>query len=161
LPAVVSDSPLPANAQAQTRLENAITALAAPQQWRSKPLSPLAKEIDGKQWLVSGMGNWSMFTLHFTDNSEAQIDLALDNDPMPLKIGLDGHFRVTDTVDLGPVALVGYWDAPDTFVLIQQNLREADRRTTHLQFFGDTVKLYSEWIVEPHQEDSEAVLFGE
>jgi hypothetical protein len=85
-----------------------------------------------------------MFTLHFTDNSEAQIDLALDNDPMPLKIGLDGHFRVTDTVDLGPVALVGYWDAPDTFVLIQQNLREADRRTTHLQFFGDTVKLYSD-----------------
>lgn len=161
LPAVISDSPLPADSQAQARLEHAIDALTEPQKWPSKPLPPLAKEIDGKHWLVTGQGNWSMFSLHFLGNNEAQLDLTIENEPMLLMIGLDGIYRVTDTEELGPVALAGYWDTSDTFVIIQQNLCEADRRTTRLQFNSDGVKLFSEWIVEPHQEESEAVLFRE
>lgn len=161
LPAVISDSPLPADSQAQARLQLAIDALGVPQEWLSKPLPPLAKEIDGKQWLVTGQGNWSIFALHFEGNDEAQFELTIENDPMLLMIGLDGIYRVTDTEELGPVALAGYWDNTDTFVIIQQNLREADRRTTRMHFNGNNVKLFSEWIVEPYHEESEAVLFGE
>jgi CubicO group peptidase (beta-lactamase class C family) len=161
LPAVQSDSPLPADTAAQSRLDLAIRALASPQKWPSGSLPPLAAEIDSKQWLVTGQGSWSMFSLQFSGSSEAQLDLTLEEEPMPLKVGLDGSYRVTDTEELGPVALAGYWETPDTFTLVQQNLREADRRTTRLQFAGDKVKLNSEWLVEPHQEESEAELFGQ
>jgi CubicO group peptidase (beta-lactamase class C family) len=161
LPAVKSETPLAADPQAGDRLEQALQTLSDPQIWPSKPLAPLASMISGKQWLVTGQGNWSMFTLRFSGLKEAELELTLKNDPMPLRVGLDGRYRVVDTVELGPVALVGYWDTPDTFVLIQQNLREADRRTTRLQFLGKQVKLKSEWIVEPHQEESEAELFGQ
>ena len=159
LPAATSNNALAANPQAKTRLDTAVRALATPRKGTSAALSPLAREVDGKQWLVTGMGNWSMFTLHFSDNTTARLELELDKDPVTLSVGLDGVYRVTGTPDYGPIAMRGYWEAPDTFVLEQQNLREADRRTTRLQFAGNDVKLFSQWFVEPHQEESEAVLF--
>ena len=161
LPAVRSENPLPANPQGQAQLTAAIDKLASPQVWPSQPSSPLTSEVEGKQWLVTGMGEWSMFSLHFFSSSEAQLDLTLDGDKMPLRVGLDGIFRVTDTNDIGPVALIGYWESPDTFILVQQNLRDADRRMTRLHFEGDKVKLNSVWFVEPYEEESEAELFGE
>lgn len=160
IPAVISDEALPSNPDTQAHLDAAIENLANPQTGPSYPLSPLASEINGKEWLVTGRGDWSMFTLHFSGEDEAMIDLTLDNGSMPLAVGLDGIFRVTDTADYGPIALYGYWETEDTFVLVQQNLREADQRETRLQFNGGTVKLYSKWFVEPYEEESEAELFG-
>ena len=159
LPAVVSTEPLPEDAEGQARLLSAIQKLEQPQKRTSTPVSSMAAVVDGKEWLVTGMGEWSMFTLHFPDEVEATLDLTIDGDPMPLQVGLDGFHRVTDTQELGPVAMSGYWESENTFVLYQQNLREADRRLTRIVFSGDTVKLYSEWFVEPHQEETEAVLF--
>jgi hypothetical protein len=160
LPAVQSVEPLPADPLAQKRLEAAIIAWASPQMGISKSLSRLAAEVDGKGWLMTGRGNWSMFTLHFPGGDEAQIDLTLDGDPLPLKVGMDGVYRVTDTKDYGPIALYGYWESSHTFTLVQQNLREADRRVTRVQFNGEAVKLYSQWFVEPYEEESEGELFG-
>jgi hypothetical protein len=117
--------------------------------------------VDGRQWLVTGRGDWSLFSLRFLSDSEARLDLELDKEMMPLLVGLDGVYRITDTVELGPIALLGYWDSADTFVVVQQNLREADKRITRLQFSDTTVKLFSEWFVEPYTEESEGEVFGE
>jgi len=161
IPAVVAHEPLPAKVQAQTRREAAIETFSSPQTWPSSPLPAMAAEIDGKQWLVTGVGTWSIFSFHFLSESEAQMDLTIEGDPMPLMVGLDGIMRVTDTRDYGPIAMVGYWESDDTFAVVQQNLREADRRLTHLQFRDDeTVGMFIEWFVEPYQEESEAVLLG-
>lgn len=159
LPAVVSNDPLPANKQAQARLDSAIQALASPRVQYSAPLSPLARELDGKQWLVTGMGNWNIFSLNYLSDTEARFDLEMEADKVPLLVGLDGVYRITNTSEYGPIAMLGYWKSADTFVLVQQNLREADWRITRLQFSNDTVKLFSEWFVEPYQEESEAVFF--
>ncbi|MCX6054157.1 MAG: serine hydrolase [Chloroflexi bacterium] len=161
LPAVVSKDASPVVEQAQVRLNNAIQGLASPRVQVSAPLSPMASEVDGRQWLVTGRGNWSMFSLHFLSDIEARLDLELDKEMMPLLVGLDGIYRITDTAEYGPIALLGYWESTDTFVLVQQNLREADKRITRLKFTEAAVKLFSEWFVEPYKEESEAVIFGE
>ncbi len=160
LPAVVSKDAIPVDSQAQARLKDAIQGLASPRVQVSAPFSPLASEVDGRQWLVTGRNDWSMFSLHFLSDSEARLDLELDKEMMPLLVGLDGIYRITDNAEYGPIALLGYWESTDIFVLVQQNLREADKRITHLKFSGAAVKLFSEWFVEPHTEESEAVIFG-
>ena len=159
LPAVVSIESLPEDAEGQTRLLAAIQMLEQLQKHASTPASSMAENVDGKEWLITGMGEWSMFTLHFPNEVEAILDLTVNGDPMPLQVGLDGFYRVTDTQELGPVAMSGYWESENTFVLDQQNLREADRRLTRIVFSGETVKIISEWFVEPHQEETEAILF--
>lgn len=160
-PAVISDEPLPADDNAHAALVNAITAFTSPQVWPSQPSSKMVDEIDGKQWLVTGMGEWSIFGLHFPSSSEGVLDLEMDEDMMHLRIGLDGTYRVTSTDELGLVALAGYWESSDSFVVVQQNVREADLRMTHIRFNGNTAKLYSVWSVEKYEEETEAVLFGE
>jgi CubicO group peptidase (beta-lactamase class C family) len=161
LTTVKSDEPLSEDKQGYERLSKAIDTLAAPREFKSNELSDLASQANGLQWLVTGMGDWSMFTLHFPNNTEARIDLTLDGDSMPLAVGLDGIYRITDTKELGPVAMVGWWESYDTFVLQQQNLRDADRRTTRLRFSNDGIKMVSQWLVDPYVEVSEAQLFGE
>ncbi|MBA4383714.1 MAG: hypothetical protein C0410_03170 [Anaerolinea sp.] len=159
LPAVISNESIPADIQSQERLSLAIDSLAQPKISTSASLSKMAADVDGKEWLITGMGEWSMFTLHFPNESEAQFDLTIDGEPMPLKVGLDGVYRITDTKEYGPIALLGYWESEDTFVLKQQILREADRRSTRIQFIGDSARIFSEWFVEPYQEETDAVLF--
>jgi CubicO group peptidase (beta-lactamase class C family) len=73
LPAAVSKDALPADGQAQARLNDAARGLANPRVQVSSPLSPLASEVDGKQWLVTGRGDWSMFSLHFFSDTEARL----------------------------------------------------------------------------------------
>ncbi len=161
LPAVKSNDTLPADEQAGIRLNDAIAALASPQVHYSTPISPLAQELDGKLWLVTGRGNWSMFSLHYLSETEALFDLEQDADMQQLLVGLDGMYRISETTDYGPSAQYGYWETPDTFVLVQQYLRDADWRRTRIQFSGTTFTVHSEWFVEPYQEESEGVLFGE
>lgn len=160
LPAVISDQPMPVDNEGQQQLISAINLLATPKVFTSTPLSNEAAEVNGKQWLITGMGEWSMFTLHFPNDYEAQFELTIDGDPMQLKVGLDGVYRITNTKEYGPIALSGYWESEDTFVLHQQNLREADRRITRITFSKESAVLYSNWFVESYQEETEAVLFG-
>jgi hypothetical protein len=151
---------MPVDNEGQQQLISAINLLATPKVFTSTPLSNEAAEVNGKQWLITGMGEWSMFTLHFPNDYEAQFELTIDGDPMQLKVGLDGVYRITNTKEYGPIALSGYWESEDTFVLHQQNLREADRRITRITFSKESAVLYSNWFVESYQEETEAVLFG-
>jgi hypothetical protein len=160
LPAIKSKESLPVNSNALARLETAVQGLSTPQVGRFNSLPAMARNVDGKQWLVTGRGDWNMFRLHFSNEKEAQLELTLDDDLGTLAVGLDGVYRVTDTKEHGAIALYGYWESPDTFVLVQQNLQDADRRITRLKFLGDTVKLFSQWFVEPYEEESEGVLFS-
>lgn len=159
IPAVQSNNPLPENTAALKRLQTTANTLSTPRTFPSSEIPPMAYEVDGKKWLVTGRGDWSMFALYQVNKKEARLDLTLEGDSMPLIIGLDGIYRITETEECGPIAMLGYWEAPDTFVVMQQNLREADRRMTRLQFNEDTVNLYSQWFVEPYQEESVAILF--
>jgi CubicO group peptidase (beta-lactamase class C family) len=106
IPAVQSNNPLPDNTAALKRLQTAVNALSTPRTFPSSEIPPKAYEVDGKQWLVTGRGDWSMFTLHQVNKTEAQLDLTLDGDSMPLKVGLDGTYRITETEECGPVAML-------------------------------------------------------
>lgn len=161
IPAVQAQGALPADPQALAGLDAALVEFESPREWPSRPLSPLAAEIDGRQWLVTGMGDWSMFSLHFTDSAQAELELTMDGDPMHLAVGLDGIYRETDTAELGPVALAGYWESDDSFVIVEQILHDADRRITRITFNGEQASLHSEWTVEKYEEDTEAELFGD
>jgi len=82
------------------------------------------------------------------------------SEELSLSIGLDGIFRVTDTQNYGPVAMKGYWKNNTTFFLTQQFLQEAEKITMSLQFTDQGVDRISDWFVEDHREESEAVLLN-
>ncbi len=160
LPAIVSDHPLASILDNDNRLNNALDKLAAPELHTFSARSSLADQVTGKEWLVTGMGDWSMFSLDFSGEESALLTLTTDGDPILLEVGLDGYFRITDTIIYGPVAMLGYWNSDDTFVIEQQNLREADRRTTFITFTDDQASLLSEWFVEPYIEETVAEVFN-
>lgn len=72
--------------------------------------------------------DWRSLSFDFEgDSAEARIFLSNRNVPQQweLAVGLDDVFRVTQVPNFGPVALKGYWQDTDTFVLENQLLGPA------------------------------------
>jgi CubicO group peptidase (beta-lactamase class C family) len=160
LPAAGSSSPLAGDPSANQALEEELQAIAHPPAQAGAPLPEMARVISGRTYVdLNGTHGWSTFSFHFEGPDEAGMELVYGDksEPLSLHIGLDGIFRVTDTQNYGPLALKGYWQDGSTFVLTQQFLREAERITLSLTFSGEGVKRFSEWTVENHAEESEAV----
>ena len=131
MPAVLSDEPLPANPEAIAALNARIAAIAnlSPQ-----PITPLPDavlnlgnvvheiEVPIQLWPDSAVmteerfGHSMMlehFTLHFTGEDEATLDLGFaDDSSATLVLGLDGVPRINDTLN-GRIAGSG-WALPST-----------------------------------------------
>jgi hypothetical protein len=159
LPAVKSDAPLPPNPAEDARLVAQLDSIENPAARAAAALPAKAIEISGKTYVdLNGTHGWSTFQFDFKTPEEAGLEVEYGGEDLSLRIGLDGVYRVTDTELFGPVALQGYWQDSDTFVLVQQFLRDAERITMQMTFSGKDVRRHSEWTVEDHTEESEAVL---
>ncbi len=154
IPAVLSEDPLPDNPQASSRLEALIQAAAGSQQ--AVPALPqTALEISGKTYLLdpNPLG-WKNMTFDFQPDSDTAV-LRMSGSP-DLEIGLDQHYRLTETPDSRPVGLRGRWLAADEFELdyiIQGEFIESVGRfkfegnqvilnITNLNFGGPPMKLH-------------------
>lgn len=158
-----SNSPLPPNPTAVSRLKEQIETITLPAAQATPGLPPMAKKISGKTYVdLNGSHGWSTFTFTFDRLDVAALELMYGDksEQFTAMLGLDGLYRVTDTHNYGPIALKGYWKDEKTFVLTQQFLREAERITMEMTFNGDEIKRVSRWTVEDHSEESDAVLLN-
>ncbi|WP_420630272.1 serine hydrolase domain-containing protein [Candidatus Leptofilum sp.] len=125
LPAVKADGALLANETAQQRLEEQSGPPPLQQKRQAvPPLPAVAKEISGKTYALEN-NNWNY------DNFKLVFDPALDvaecsytarvGDTAVFNVGLDGVYRFTET-DIGCMAAMGKWIAPDTFELTCQQI---------------------------------------
>jgi CubicO group peptidase (beta-lactamase class C family) len=163
IPAVRSNSSLAPNPTAVSSLKEQIEIISLPAAKAPGVLSPLANEVSGKTYVdLNGSHGWSTFTFTFDRPDEAVLELMYGDksEQITALVGMDDIYRVTETLNYGPIALKGYWKDASTFVLTQQFLREAERITMEMTFTGDEVKRVSQWTVEDHSEESDAVLLN-
>lgn len=163
LPAARSYSALPKNPAGNTALQAQINAVANPTMEQIMDLPPLATRLNRTTFVdLNGTHGWSTFRFHFDRPDVAGIQLMYGekSEEINAMIGLDGMFRDTETMNYGPVAFRGYWKDEKTFVLTQQFLREAERLTMEMTFNGDKVARVTDWTVEDHREESDAVVLN-
>ncbi len=163
IPAARSYSSLASNPTGYSDLKDQVLAAAHPPSQAIPALPPMAKEISGKTYVdLNGSHGWSTFKFIFDRPDVAALDLMYGDksEQFTAMVGLDGLYRVTETQNYGPVALKGYWKDAGTFVLTQQFLRDAERIIMEMTFSGDKIKRISEWMVEVHAEESDAVLLN-
>ncbi len=163
LPSVRSNGKLPVNNSAFTLLQDAVEKIASPETIPPSTDPQIVNSINNREYVdLNGTHGWSTFTFHYDGSNEAGLDLMYGDKSEEIKalIGLDGIYRIIDTMNYGPVAFKGYWKSENSFVLIQQFLREAERLTMTLTFTETGINRYTEWTVEDHSEQSEAVLLN-
>ena len=160
IPAAKSSSPLPLSPAGNEALKDSIYVLANPEPREPAPLPKLITKINNKVFVdLNGTHGWSTFSFNFDRPEEASMELIYGekSEEMSLRIGLDGVYRVTDSTNYGPVAMKGTWKDGNTFILTQQFLKEAERITMSMTFYGEGIKRFSQWTVEDYSEESEAV----
>ena len=160
IPAARSLSVLPPNQVGTMALQDQIQEIENPPAAKMVDLPPLAARLNGITFVdLNGTHGWSTFHFHFDRPDVASLHLMYGDKSEEINalIGLDGLFRDTETLNYGPLAYKGYWKDGTTLVLTQQFLREAERITMQMTFDGDKVKRVTEWMVEDHLEESDAV----
>jgi len=163
LPSVRSSRKLPVNTSEHMRLKSEVEKIAAPEPVQPAPSPRIVTSINDREYVdLNGTHGWSIFTFHFDGSNVARLELDYGekSENINALIGLDGIYRITKTINYGPVALKGYWKNENTFVLFQQFLREAERLTMTLTFSETGINRHTEWLVENHSEDSEAVFLN-
>ncbi|NMB59312.1 MAG: hypothetical protein GYA12_09100, partial [Chloroflexi bacterium] len=140
-----------------------VEKIAAPEPVQPAPSPRIVTSINDREYVdLNGTHGWSIFTFHFDGSNVARLELDYGekSENINALIGLDGIYRITKTINYGPVAIKGYWKNENTFVLFQQFLREAERLTMTLTFSEIGINRHTEWLVENHSEDSEAVFLN-
>ena len=125
LPAVKADGSLPTNPAAQ----QALAARSGPPPLHQTPqavppLPAIAQQISGKTYaLESNNWNYDNFRLAFepVDHEATFSYTARVADTAVFAVGLDGVYRFTET-DIGCMAALGGWTAPNTFELTCQQI---------------------------------------
>jgi hypothetical protein len=137
LPAVKSDQPLPANDDAQARLQDGIQALAHPQ--TASPTIPAsAIEISGKTFVLDE-NPLGMQTLVFSVK-EGESEATVLVNGQPITVGLDNLFRFTSDAE-SPFSFGyrGSWEADGAFNVESIMVGTPVYNRTRVQFSGDTI----------------------
>ena len=125
LPAVKSNGALPANTAAQKKLVEKSGPPPLQQTPQAVPSLPsVAQQISGKTYaLQSNRWHYDNFKLVFDPGHDcAEFSYTVrGGDTAVFTVGLDGVYRFTDT-DIGCMAAIGKWTAPDTFELTCQQI---------------------------------------
>ncbi len=141
LPAVMSDRPLPANPNAQARLEAGIQVLAQPGRTAPPPLPAIAAEISGRTYAL-GENSFGWNTLAFSFQDEADEAKVTIDGEIELTVGLDNVYRfVGDQDGAFPEGLRGRWENQDTFVVEEIVLGQMVQFTHRIQFSGDVIHI--------------------
>ncbi|KAF0216942.1 MAG: 6-aminohexanoate-dimer [Geobacteraceae bacterium] len=142
LAALKSDELLPENPDDCKQLQERIEAVTKPP--LSKPVPPLpatARSISGKTWQMdaSSLGIKEL-SLSFDGNGEARFGVVLPEGRFTLPVGLDGVYRMSPSGPSGlPVALKGFWQADNEFVLEFNEVGRINNFTIRMMFQEDTV----------------------
>jgi hypothetical protein len=164
LPSIRSNAAINPNPASNQRLQEELIAISHPAQANPSVSLERIKTINDREYVdLNGTHGWSTFMFHFDGSDTAGLDFQYGNEAETIKarIGLDDVFRISDTVNYGPVALKGYWKNSSTFILTQQFLREAERLTMTLTFTDKGISRHTEWTVEEYTEESEAVFLSQ
>jgi CubicO group peptidase (beta-lactamase class C family) len=160
IPSIRSKAKITPNPAGYRLLQDTLVAVAHPASEKPSASPAIVQKINGREYVdLNGTHGWSTFTFHFDGSDTAGLELmyGAQSEEIKATIGLDGLFRKTDTQNYGPVVFKGYWKDDATFILKQQFLREAERLTMTLNFTEKGINRHTEWEVENHREDSEAV----
>jgi hypothetical protein len=147
IPAAQASGPLPDNPHGMTLLNSIVQAVEHPMPQPVSRLPEVAQSISGKTYdLGANSLRWKSFSLSFQEQV-ALLTLFAENARLELPIGMDSVFRITN-VEQHPVALKGFWQDDQTFVVYQQILGEADRVELTFRFERDSVTISSRWFIE-------------
>lgn len=147
IPAVESETPLPANPNGVALLESRIQQAAAPPEAKLVPLlSDIAQTVSGKTYVIDANPlGISGVSLNFQDESEALCLISFgETYQFEVLIGLDNVFRFSSgyprNPDL-PAAAKGVWESDDTFVVEYDTMGNLDRWKWKLIFEDNQVTL--------------------
>lgn len=117
-PAVVSDQPLAANAEAAKRLRSAVETAKQPPKPEAVPaLPPLAARISGQTYKLSpNWLGWRSFVLSF-ESGQARLDTNFGGESLNLKVGLDNVYRFAPGRFGIPAACKGNWQSDKVFAV--------------------------------------------
>jgi CubicO group peptidase (beta-lactamase class C family) len=139
VPAAQSGEPLPANAQALSRLDALIQAAAgSPQPVPRLPQTALDISDSTFQLDANPLG-WKDMAFHFQPGSDTAV-LKITGSP-DMEIGLDDRYRLTATPASRPVGLRGRWLAASEFELDYIILGEFIESVGRFKFEGNQMTL--------------------
>ena len=147
IPAVESETPLPANHNGVALLESRMQQTAAQPDARPvPPLSETARRVSGKTYVMDANPlGISGVSLSFQDESEALCLVSFgDIYQFEILIGLDDVFRFSSGYPRNPgisAAAKGVWESDDTFVVEYDTMGNLERLEWKLTFEGDQVTL--------------------
>jgi CubicO group peptidase (beta-lactamase class C family) len=149
LPAL-RDAPLPADAEGDAMLADAVARVAQPPA-ANAPSSPpaVAAEVDGVLWTteVNQLG-WTSLSVSFS-NDQAKVTLGIGTTATAFDVGLDGVPRVTRSIVLDTdarhsdvdIAAVGTWTSATSFEITYDTIDRIDAGTITLDFAGPGVQV--------------------
>ena len=140
LPAIKSDTPLPANPASVARLESLIKAAANPEPQPVPPLPPVASMISGKTFVADPNNSIGIQAASFTFQGDtATLKSTLSGGSRgESQIGLDGIYRINPQM-IGFEAARGTWQDENTFVAYFESLSSQGTEIFTFTFSGDTV----------------------
>ena len=144
LPAIKSESPLPANPDSLARLESGIQALAQPQPTPPPPLPAIAAEISGRPYtLEDNPFGWQTISFNFQDSpNEVKISISSNGDTGQLEVGLDNVYRMVAGGDSTfPQGLRGHWEGQNTLVVDDIYPGQMLQFKYQIQFSRETVHI--------------------
>jgi CubicO group peptidase (beta-lactamase class C family) len=144
--AAKSESALPTDADASTRLAARIRDAATEKPSEVSPASPLASTISGRSYRfgpnVFGLKSLRLDLVSPTAAYEAFLDRSRAGLPdlrVGGPLGLDGYFRVDENATNPPWAAKGRWLNDTSFRIVSRSLLEGIVVTSTLTFRGDQV----------------------
>jgi CubicO group peptidase (beta-lactamase class C family) len=150
IPAAKSSEPLPENSAGVATLTSKIKAVEQPEPKPVPSLPQMAQNISGKTYQMAYNDlQWHTISFSF-GKKEVQLDLLTRNDRFKLPIGLDNVFRITPVERYGterllggPLALKGFWQDNQTFIVQEQILGQTDGMEFRYTFAENSVQI--EW----------------
>ncbi len=143
LPAVKSDSPLPANSESVARLQAEAASLAQPSRTSPSDLPAIAREVSGRTFeFADNPLGWA--TLAFDFESGANETTVTINGAQAA-IGLDNVYCAMPGQDSPfPEGLRAHWENGDTLVVDDLLIGAMARNTYRLRFSPDSVQVIRE-----------------
>jgi len=145
VPAIKPTIPLPANPDGVALLESKIHQATLPEgePETAPPLPAMAKKISGLIYELDA--NWlglKVFSLTFSQQEEALLNLSTEELTLELKVGLDNIFRITSGGRFNlPTALKGAWETDHVFILKWDEIGNINNWQAIITFENDKVTM--------------------
>lgn len=141
--AVRSDSPLPFNIDANTRLNELVEKCKMPSEPSPvQELPPFSRIISGVKYRTEpNYIGFTNFTLNFgLEKNEAFMEYGLNKKQNTVKVGLDDVYRITELPE-EKVAFKGYWLNDNIFIFSYINVGHTEGSTGEITFTENSAEI--------------------